>query len=349
MTEYHVTIHDSIDKVDENQWNNLVRQSDLGSLFHRAEWCRVVERTLDQIPRHVVVSTDGNPVAILPNFLTSLYVPGWRDLVDRLPLSEVVSSRPGFGGPIIASDESRCLELLLDAVEDIGGQNLMHTIRTIDLGFARYGKAFAKRGYKQLSVNCHFRIELNREWESIRDGMDKERRRALRSMDDHDVEIRRERLDADLDRTYDAYQKNINRAGGSPFPRRFFEVLHEELGEAVTVAIVTVDGQDVGRFIYLHDDEQDTLHHYFAAIGDEDYFEYHPSELLTADGIQWAQEQGYRYYDFGATGADFADGGFQYKERYNGELVPTIQWQTGLSVAWPAYELARNLYQKHHY
>lgn len=349
MTDYTVTVHDSIDDIDENQWNNLVRQSDLGSLFHRAEWCRVVERTLDHTARHVVVSTDGNPVAILPNFLSTLHIPGWDHLVNRIPLSEIVSSRPGFGGPIISSDESRCFDLLIEAVEDIGGPTLMHTVRTNDLGFSRYGKAFAKRGYTPLCLNCRFRVDLNREWESIRDEMDKERRRALRKMDDHDVEIRREGLDEDLDTTYEAYRKNIDRAGGSPFPRRFFEALHEQLGEAVTVSIVTVDGQDVGRFIYLHDDDQDTLHHYFAAVGDEDYFEYHPSELLTADGIRWGQEQGYRYFDFGATGADFADGSFQYKECYNGELVPTIQWQTGLSVAWPAYKLARILYRKYHY
>ena len=349
MTDYDVSIHSSIDELNENQWNNLVRQSDLGSLFHRAEWFRVVERTLDCVPRHIVVSTDGNPVAILPNFRTALYVPEWTDFTDQFPLTEVVSSRPGYGGPIISSDEGRCLELLLEEVDDIGGLNVMHTVRTNNLGFARYGKAFAKHGYKPLGVNCRFRIDLDREWESIRDDMDKERRRALRTMRDHDVQIRRERLDEDLDTTYDAYRKNIERADGSAFPRAFFEELHDQLGDAVTVEIVTVDGQDVGRFIYLHDDEQDTLHHYFAAIGDEDYFEYHPSELLTAAGIKWGKEQGYRYYDLGGTGADFSNSGFRYKERYGATLVPTIQWQTGLSLAWPAYKIARSLYRKSHY
>lgn len=349
MTDYDVTIHDSIDEIQDNQWNNLVRQSDLGTMFHRAEWCRVVERTLDHQPRHVVVSTDGNPVAILPNFRRSLYVPGWNHVADRVPLLELVSIFPGYGGPVVSSDESTGIDLLLDAVGDVDGLNLMHTVRTNDLGFTRYGKAFAKHGYEPIGVNCRFRIDLARDWEAIRDDMHKERRRALRTMTDHDVTIRDESLEEDLDTTYDAYYENIERAGGTPYPRAFFEELHAELGDDVTVFVANVDGQDVGRYIYFHDHDQNSLHHFFAAIGEEAYYEYHPSELLHAHAIQWGQEEGFRWYDFGGTGADFTDGGFRHKERYGGELVPTVQWQTGLSLAWPAYKAARQVYRWRNY
>ncbi|MFB6170241.1 MAG: GNAT family N-acetyltransferase [Haloarculaceae archaeon] len=349
MTAYDVTIHESIDDVPEGQWNNLVRQSDLGSLFHRTEWCRVVERTLDQTPRHVVATTDGNPVALLPNFRTDLYLPGLNDVAAYVPLSEVVSTSPGYGGPIVASDESTCVDLLLDAVADLDGWNLLHLVRTNDLGFARYGKAFAKHGYESVGVNCRFRIDLRREWEAIRDDMHKERRRALRTMDDHDVEVRRESLDDDLATTYDAYCRNLERAGGTPYPRAFFKELAAQLGDAVTVFVAEVDGREVGRYVHLADDDQDTLHHFFAAIADESDFEYHPSELLHASAIQWGQAQGFHYYDLGGTGADFTDGSFRAKERYGGELVPTVQWQTGLSAAWPAYRLARQAYRRRKY
>lgn len=352
MTEFTVSIFDSIEDVHPNQWNNLVAQSELGSLFHRHEWLRLVETTLECEPRHVVVEKGTNPVAVFPNFYDSIHVPGWHDVATSIPVRELVSVAPGYGGPVIAGDEDDCLELVFDALDDLRGlRTLYHRVRTNDLEYVRYGKTFAKHGYRPLSVNCRFRIHLARSWEEILAEMDADHRRRLRSMRDRDVEYRDEPITAStLERTYEAYVHNIERAGGIPFPFAFFEGLADLLCDRVKVFTVVVDGREVGRYLYLLDEEQSTMHYYFAAIGDEDYFADNPSQLLHAHAIQWGQDEGYRYYDFGGTGADYSDGVFKHKEGYGGEAVPTVQWEKGFSrLGWPAFRAARTFYQMKNY
>lgn len=352
MTELSVAVHDSIESVHPNQWNNVVAQSELGSVFHRHEWLRLVESTLDAEPRHVVVSKGGNPVAVFPNVRRPIHVPGWNGLSTSLPVRELVSVRPGYGGPVVVGDERACLERLFDGLDGLAGPStLLHRVRTNDLGYVRYGKAFEGRGYRPINVNCRFRIDLSRSWEDIRAGMDADHRRRLRNAADRDVEIRDEPITPEtIDATYEAYLGNIERAGGVPFPRAFFRGLVELLADRVKVFTAVVDGREVGRYLYLLDEEQSTLHYYFAAIAESSHYEANPSQLLHAHAIRWAQERGYRYYDFGGTGADYEDGVFAHKEGYGGEAVPTVQWERGVSrVGWPMFRAARAVYRKRAY
>ncbi|MFC3477579.1 GNAT family N-acetyltransferase [Halobacterium litoreum] len=349
MADIAVSVLDSITDADPNQWNNVVEQSALGSVFQRHEWLALAEATLDLEPKHVVAEKGGNPVGVFPNFVSPIYVPGWTKVSTSLPVRELVSVDPGFGGPVVTGSEDDCLDALFDGLERISGfGTLHHTVRTNDLGYVRYGKPFAKRGYRPVNVNCRFRVHLERDWDDIRADMDADRRRALRQMDDRDVTYRDVPLEPEpLRETYEAYCRNIERAGGETFDFDFFEGLVDRLGDRVKVFGVAVDGREVGRYLYLLDDEQSTVHYYFAAIGDEAHFEDNPSELLHAHAIQWAQARGYRYYDFGGTGADYRDGVFRHKDGYGGEAIPTCQWQKGLSrVGWPAFRAARSFYRK---
>lgn len=341
---------DSVHDVHPNQWNNVVEQTALGSVFHRHEWLALVEEHVPFAhPMHVVVSKKDNPVALLPNFAAPLRLPPGVSMADRLPVREVVSVDPGFGGPLVATDEADCLELLFDALDDATGVGtLYHAIRTNDLGYVRYGKWLAKRGYEPTLVNCRFRIPLDRPWTEIRDGMQRGRRNALRQADEGRVEVvERERDRQTAAAIYDDYAANVERVGGTPFGRPFFEALVAEFPSCVRIFSAVVDGETVGSYLNLLDDEQDTVHFYFSAIPDEDCFEHHPSEVLHRRGIRFGLDRGYRFYDFGATGAHFEESVFRYKSRYGGEAVPTLQWRKGHSwVGWPAFKLGRSVYQK---
>lgn len=352
MAARDVRVVDSVDEVHPNQWNNVVSQSDLGTVFHRHEWVALVEDVLDVRARHVVVENDGNPVALFPNVYRDIHVSGWDHVVRKLPVRELVSFDPGYGGPVVVGDEEACLELLFDAVSGLRGtQTLLHRVRMNDPEYCRHGKPFAKHGYRPVGVNCHHRISLSRDWEDIVADMDRDRRRVLRCLADRDTAVRTESLDeATLRETHADYVANVERAGGYTYEYAFFEGLTERLGDRVRLVTAVVDGQEVGRYLYLLDEEQSTVHYYFAAVGEESYLEDNPSELLHAKTIQWAQEQGYRYYDFGGTGADFRDGVFRHKDGYGGEAVTTTQWQKGFSrLGWPAFKAARSVYRSRSY
>lgn len=96
---------DSIEAVDRNQWNHVVEQSDLGCIYHRYGWLQAVESGTPYEPRHLVISRENNSIAIYPNFLTEVG-----------PFRQLTSIVPGFGGPIVVTDEERAIELFLEAI-----------------------------------------------------------------------------------------------------------------------------------------------------------------------------------------------------------------------------------------
>jgi predicted N-acyltransferase len=351
MTERTATVHDSIETVNENQWNNLVEQSELGSVFHRYGWLATLERTLDLDPKHVVVSKGNNPVAIFPNFLRPLNLPVDSTTIDRLPLTELVSIDPGYGGPAILTDERDCLELLFEEVETIGGPGLVyHAVVANDLDYIRYGKFFEKNGYRQTSMGCRFEHRLARGWDTIRDEMHKERRRALRDADDLGIETRVRDLSDGLDKLYRSYEANMARIDGGTFPKSFFVGVRDSLPDRLLAITASVDERDVGSYVYILNDERATVHHLFSAIPDADDFQYHPSEALHANAIKWSIDNGYDTYDFGGTGAAFDDSVFRHKQKFGGKAVPVLRWQKGRSpIAWQAFKLGRRVYQKSTY
>lgn len=347
--DLEVELHDTITALNENQWNNLVEQSDLGTLFHRYEWLQAVESGLGHDVRHAVVAKKGNPVALLPNVVRELEVPVDAPLLDRVPMRRLISSKPGYGGPLAVTDEATCLGLLLDAVDGTDVDPVQHTIRPSRPATLRYGKQLLGRGYRPTVVTGRFVLDLATDWETILEGMDKKRRNAVRTATDGDYEIREETLD-EVDDFYDDYASNLDRVGGEPFPRTFVQALADRLGDRVVVFTVAVDDQDVGRYLYLRDGERSTLHHYFSAIGDSAYFEHDPSERLHAHAIQWALAEGYDQYDLGSTGANFQDSQFRHKARYGGRFVPTVEWERGQApLRWGAYRFGRELYRRLNY
>lgn len=370
MTDLSVSVHDSIEDVNRNQWNNVVEQSRLGSVFHRYEWLQSIERGTDRVPRHVVVSKNGNPIGLFPNTIGAVDVPSFSTTAELLPsdripdwlsdlsfstegssevpLKRMTSTSPGFGGPVILTEESDCLTLMFRTLSEICERPVVyHTIDAKELGYMRYGKALAKRGYEPTLLNCRFELDLGLEFETLLERMDKERRKALLDARADDHRVTELAFDDAVSSTYELYRADMERVDGEVYPPAFFEEIATRMADRVKLFSAEVDGIEVGRYLYLLDDEQSTVHYYFSAIGDSSRFEYHPTELLHAHAIEWGQANGYRYYDFGGTGSTFLDGSFKYKEKYGGQVIPTLTWEKGYSpVLWKAYKVGRRGYQK---
>ena len=66
MSEYKLSIIESITDIDINPWNNLVKQSKLGCFFHRYEWQKAIESGLQYKPKHILVEKKGNLIGIFP-------------------------------------------------------------------------------------------------------------------------------------------------------------------------------------------------------------------------------------------------------------------------------------------
>lgn len=346
MEAKSVSILETIDEVHPNQWNTLVEQAELGTVFHRHEWLQAIETGFESEPQHVVVEKDGNPLAIFPNFYASIDTPVAEKVVDRAPVRELNSVTPGFGGPITGGNETECLELMFEKIQelfDLG--TVYHWIRTNKLGYIRYGQMLTDLGYIPITTDCHFRHDITRPWEDIWNEMESDYRRRLRNMDSHDVEYRDEPINSEtIEQFYEGHTRNLERIGAEPYPLSLYQSLVELMADRLKIFTVIVDDEIRGQYLYLLDEERSTLHHYLVAIDDESNLQYNPSQLLHAHAIQWGQKQGYEYYDFGSTRANHTDGVFRHKEGYGGQLVSSLHWRKGVSpVGWPAFVVAQKL------
>lgn len=347
MSSLSASVHRTVTELDQNQWNNLVTQSELGTLFHRYEWLHALEDGLDDVPHHVVVWNDGNPVAVFPNFVGSVPLP---DEVDEWlpidpPLRAIHSVEPGYGGPVGAAD-TESVALLFDALRaSFDWTTFRHSFWTYDSRMVHLGKYARSRGYEQLLRSCVFLIDLRVGLSAVRENMAKERRKAIRAATDQPYRIEVSPLGAALDTTYDHYTRNMERVGGTVLPRSLFEALADRFEDRVRVFIATVDGLEVGWYVYLLDDEGGVLHHWLSAIPDTDAFDYYPSELLHWFGLEWGIDHGYDCYSFGKTSPDFSNSVFQFKRKYGGRAVPLFEMERGTArLGWPLYKLARQTY-----
>ncbi|WP_336001805.1 lipid II:glycine glycyltransferase FemX [Halorientalis halophila] len=352
MSQLSASVYDSIDAVDANQWNQVVEQSDRGSIYQRTEWVEAIERGLHLEGKHVVVEKDGNPVGVFPNVVAPVRLPGGvRDripdpLVDRI--GELASTRPGFGGPVLTGPEQDALALALDRLEEAcGGTVLSHYVSAPDVDYVRYAEQFEARGYTPNVSRCRPVVDLGREYDDILGDMHKDRRYSLRKARENDAAVVVQSPTADVLRSFHStYVETMERVGAEPQPVEIFREIADRLEDAVRVVAAEIDGNTVGQHLYLLDESQATVRHEFSAVSAAD-FEYYPSELIHEHTMQWAQEEGFRTYDFGPTPSNLEDGLFSYKHQYGGTALPILTWERGQSPLWWVYSNARTLYKRY--
>lgn len=349
MTDLTANVVDSIDAVNENQWDNVVSQSECGTIFQRAGWLRAVERGLGRTPRHVVVEKNGNPVAVFPNFVTDVDLPASLPVdASAVGATKLSSVLPGYGGPLVMGSRERVLDALREAMDRLHrGGHLFHRLRILDPNHVQYAQTLRKWGYRPSLLYCRFAVELD-DYDRVLADMDKERRKEVRDARDLDHEVESETPDrAAMRAFYGEYLKTMEHVDGSAFPLAFFRELADHLADRIRIFTLYVEGEEAGKHLYLRDDDRDALHYFFAGV-DEEYFQYSSPTLLHDHALRWAIDNGYDRFDFGSTNANYANGTFTYKRKFGGTLEPIYEWEKGTApVRWPLYWAARTLYRRY--
>ena len=345
--EVDVDVHAGVETLPESRWNDLVAESPVGSVFHRTEWLRAVERGTDLSPRHVAAVRDGDPVGLLPNFVTGLDVgPSLPAPLDRVAPRELVSTQPGFGGRGAVADEHAVTARLLDGARAAADRGVWsHRVRALDPGYARAATVLDERGYVPSTLTAQVVLDVSRPLEVVRSGFSKSRGRAITAARKAGTTVTEVEPDRpSIDAFYEHYDALMDRLEGHRFPKRFMHALVDCLGDRVQLLRADRDGEAVGFHLNLRDEERDELHYYFAAVaGDHDH---HPSSVLHDHAIERAVEEGYDAYNFGESNADPRDGGFGYKHQYGSRALPVLTWERGLARAgFGAYRVARRLYR----
>ena len=325
----------TITDVDAEEWNDIVERSEQGGVFHRYEWLEAVESGLEYPVRHALIRKDTNLVGLCPNVVVEL---------ERTPFMRLVSLYPGFGGPLVTTDETESLCLLSDRlVESCSERTLVHEIRASDTSYLGYNNLLKTKGYRPTRDGCRFLLSLEAGYDELWDGMSKGRRRRIRRGRENDYELVEEEITrANIRRFHDAYVRVMERVGGDAFPLPFLDRLRQ-MDSRVLLISLYIDGEYAGGVLELLSDEQSTIHGLISAVPKE-YFEYNASELLYDGVIQWGIDNGYETYDLGYTASDASDGLFRFKKSFGGEMAPNLSWERGCSPLWPLVRTGRSLY-----
>jgi len=239
-------VRHSIDEVSEGPWNNVVEQSEGGSVFHRTEWLRAVEEGLGQPARHLVVKKSGNPISVFPNFLVDISVPDIGPVpFDGLGLQRLTSVKPGFGGPVFVGDEQANFEVTFDHTRELFSETdaMSHLLKPSSSSFTRYASQLADRGYRSEVGSCRFVIDLRQGWDAIKSNMHRSKRSNLKRANENSATVEDRQLDEfTLEQFYNTYTSAMERVDGVRYPFRFFEVLQRELADRIKLFTVTVDG-----------------------------------------------------------------------------------------------------------
>lgn len=321
MSNLSHEIYESAQAIDRNEWEHLLNQSDAASFYHSIEWLAALERAKSWEPAHIVVYKKGNPVGLLPSFVTS---------IDRTPYARLVSVNPGYGNPLLTGDREEVLGRLLDAIEALPAAKVAsHALRSDRLDHLALKEQLAESGYR-LSVGGKFVLSLQNNWEDILEKMHRDRRSNIRRGLDSEASVEERSLEEDLDDFYRAYCSKMEELGSKPRPKPFFNELADRAADDLLLLTVFAEGERRGSHLYLLDNRQQRLRHYLVTITSDD-FQYYSGELMHKYAIQWGLDNDWKHYDFGGNNSDFRTGGYQYKSQFGGELYPSFRWERELS------------------
>jgi predicted N-acyltransferase len=339
MSDYSVSIIDSIAEVGKNPWNNLIKQSTLGSVFHKYEWLKVLQDGLELQAKHILITKDNNPVGIFPHFIIS---------DKKVPFKKLSSIVPGFGGPVIGKDEGIILPLMLKKIPDLCKDSVaVHWIITHDLSYFRYANIFVRDGYQMSHGGCQFHINLKQSYDEIINNMNHHRRKELIKIKKTPFSVYDQKITEEtILNFYQDYKTSLEKNNIKAYPTAFFQSLSTEMSDQMKIFTATKNDKPIGSILCIIDKKRQIIHGFFSAITNEN-FQYKPWVILNDHVIQWGQEHSFQSYDLGETPTDFFDPIFKFKESFGGTLFPLLVWEKSYSlIRWNVFKSARYVYRK---
>lgn len=288
---------------DKASVETVLMNSPGASAFHSLEWNQILTNEFELENVTILATQDQRPVGLF-----SYYVDG---IACRSPLTRLETY---YGGPISTSDPRVERALLREAENthrfawfDIWGSPGSTRVPLLDAGYS--GEEF------------HTPIlNLQRPEQDLWRGIGKKRRNLIRKAERSGVRI--VVGDASL---IDAYHplvvSTFQRKQVPIYPKSFYRRIVEQLGARGKARFLLAEhaGKFIAGAIFLV--LNDTVYFWHGA-SDKDSPSIAQNDLIHWRLIQWARQEGYRYYDFMVVQPDRLPGLAHFKMSFGGEIVP---------------------------
>ncbi len=216
---------------DSDRWDGFTGDCPEATFFHRAGWRRVVEQGLGHRTHFLFAERGGNIEGILP----------LAEVRSRL-FGHGLISLPGcvYGGVAAISPEAR------DALTREACR-IAESLQVDALEMRNLAPQEADWPRKDLYVT--FRKEISASHEENMKSIPRKQRAMVRKGIKAGLQGRAE---DDVDLFFSIYAESVRNLGTPVFPRRYFDLLHEEFGSDCELSVISYQGEDVAAVMSFY-------------------------------------------------------------------------------------------------
>lgn len=286
-----------LDESRSPAWDTFVASAPEATFFHGSGWKRVIEGVFGHDCPYLMAMSGERVAGILPLV----------HLRSRLFGSALISTAfCAYGGPVAVDAESA-------AALDDAARGLADRLGVDYLEY-RLRRASGRDWPSESAHYATFRKRLPGDPEALFAAIPRKRRAELRKALSYGLDVTAE---ADVDRFYMLYARNMHRHGTPAQPRRYFHALKQSFGTACECTLVSKGGVPASGVMSFR--FRDVVLPYYAGTTEEAR-RLRGNDLMYWDLMRRMAAQGGGEYDFGRSKA--GTGAFAYKRSWGFEPSP---------------------------
>jgi FemAB-related protein (PEP-CTERM system-associated) len=284
------------------EWDNYVDQHAAGTLYHGSAWQRIIERAFGKQTIRLVARQGTAIRGVLPLIEQNNLLLG-RNLLS-MPYSN-------YGGPL--ADSPAIAEALASRALDYAFQRGARTLELRDFVPAEY------EGLLQRTDKVMMRLELPASLDALARAVGAKVRSQVRRPEREGAVVQSGGVEL-LGQFYAVFRRNMRDLGTPVYPRHFFEVLFEELGEKARILVVMIGNNPVAAAVLIF--HRGIMEIPWAASIRE-YNRLGVNMRLYWEAFQHSYERGASVFDFGRSTE--GEGTYRFKKQWGAEPHP-LKW-----------------------
>jgi len=295
---------------DTEAWDELVRSSDGGTVFHTSSWAKLWTEEWSGARWEAVVVEEGGRYAAGLAWIARARGP--LETMDSMPYAT-------YGGPLVRRDHPDPVSVRAQLVEVFARRAARKRVLRSQLTWYEGHEAELPAVPEPESTFTHV-LELQPDYERVAEGFTPSTRRLVRQADESGLQVRPAESEDDLRAFVAIAEETVRRRGGTPKPASLYERIRSDLvplGLARYHLVHHGDEAVAGSLHLFHEGVATS----WLPVSKESAWPLRPNNYLIASLLETLCAAGYTAYNFGASPRDAA-GLIRFKEGWGAKPRP---------------------------
>jgi CelD/BcsL family acetyltransferase involved in cellulose biosynthesis len=304
------TREDVLAPPDTGAWDELVRASDGGTVFHTSAWAKVWTDEWSGARWEAVVVEEGSRYAGGLAWIARAHGP--LETMDSMPYAT-------YGGPLVRRDHSDPVSVRVQLLEAYARRAARKRVLRSQLTWYEGQEAELPAVPAPEAVNTHV-LELQPDYERVAEGFSPSTRRLVRQADESGLVVGPAESEEDVRAFVQIAEETVRRRGGKPKPASLYERIRVDLVSQglARFHLVRHENEPVAGSLHLFHEGVATS---WLPVSKESAWPLRPNNYLIASLLETLCAAGYTAYNFGASPKDAA-GLIRFKEGWGAKPRP---------------------------